>query len=75
MVAQNAKITALYCRLSVDDRLDGESNSITNQKNILTMNSELSTVRRTKKLSDDESGLWIIRLNETACPGENSKAS
>lgn len=29
------KITALYCRLSNDDMLDGESNSITNQKNIL----------------------------------------
>ena len=25
------KITALYCRLSQDDMLDGESNSITNQ--------------------------------------------
>lgn len=29
------KITALYCRLSNDDMLDGESNSITNQKAIL----------------------------------------
>lgn len=29
------KITALYCRLSQDDMLDGESNSITNQKLIL----------------------------------------
>ena len=29
------KITALYCRLSVDDSVDGESNSITNQKDIL----------------------------------------
>ena len=29
------KITALYCRLSQDDMLDGESNSITNQKNII----------------------------------------
>lgn len=28
-------ITALYCRLSRDDDLDGESNSITNQKKIL----------------------------------------
>ncbi len=26
------KITALYCRLSQDDILNGESNSITNQK-------------------------------------------
>ena len=29
------KITALYCRLSNDDDLQGESNSITNQKTIL----------------------------------------
>ncbi len=30
------KITALYCRLSQDDGRDGESNSISNQKAILT---------------------------------------
>ena len=29
------KITELYCRLSRDDLLQGESNSITNQKTIL----------------------------------------
>ena len=34
------KITALYCRLSQDDMLDGESNSITNQKAILQKFSE-----------------------------------
>ena len=28
-------ITALYCRLSQDDGIDGESNSISNQKEIL----------------------------------------
>ena len=28
-------ITALYCRLSRDDELQGESNSISNQKRIL----------------------------------------
>lgn len=32
---QNQKITALYCRLSQDDGIDGESNSIANQKTIL----------------------------------------
>lgn len=32
---ENEKITALYCRLSQDDNLDGESNSISNQKEIL----------------------------------------
>ena len=30
MNQQPEKITALYCRLSQDDALDGESNSITN---------------------------------------------
>ena len=30
-----APITALYCRLSHDDELKGESNSISNQKKIL----------------------------------------
>lgn len=29
------RITALYCRLSQDDGIDGESNSISNQKEIL----------------------------------------
>lgn len=28
----DGKITALYCRLSRDDELEGESNSITTQK-------------------------------------------
>ena len=32
---QEEKITALYCRLSQDDNLDGEINSISNQKEIL----------------------------------------
>lgn len=36
MNQQPDKITALYCRLSQDDTLDGESNSITNQKNLLS---------------------------------------
>lgn len=34
-IGQEEKITALYCRLSQDDNLDGESNSISNQKEIL----------------------------------------
>ena len=32
---EQEKITALYCRLSQDDGLDGDSNSIQNQKTIL----------------------------------------
>lgn len=35
MTQSDEKITALYCRLSKDDDLLGESNSITNQKRIL----------------------------------------
>ena len=31
------KITALYCRLSHEDELAGESNSISNQKDILIL--------------------------------------
>ena len=34
--SNNEKITALYCRLSRDDELAGESNSIKNQKSILS---------------------------------------
>ena len=33
---QSDKITTLYCRLSRDDELAGESNSITNQKSIVS---------------------------------------
>jgi site-specific DNA recombinase len=35
MDAQSNQLTALYCRLSRDDELQGDSNSIANQKNIL----------------------------------------
>ena len=35
MLRQSDKITALYCRLSRDDELTGDSNSIVNQKAIL----------------------------------------
>ena len=33
--SNQVKITALYCRLSQDDGLDGDSNNIQNQKKIL----------------------------------------
>lgn len=36
LMRQSDKITALYCRLSRDDELQGDSNSIVNQKNILS---------------------------------------
>lgn len=37
---ESDKITALYCRLSRDDELSGESNSIKNQKSILSKYAE-----------------------------------
>ncbi len=42
------QITALYCRLSNEDDLDGESNSIQNQRAIL------------QKFAQDQ-GFWNIR--------------
>lgn len=35
MIEQSEKKTALYCRLSRDDELEGESNSIHNQRQML----------------------------------------
>ena len=35
VVSDNKNVTALYCRLSRDDELQGDSNSIINQKKIL----------------------------------------
>lgn len=35
MLRATEKITALYCRLSQEDANEGDSNSITNQKDIL----------------------------------------
>lgn len=47
------KFTALYCRLSHDDELDGESNSIKNQKNILQRYAEEHNVFNYKFFVDD----------------------
>ena len=47
------KITALYCRLSQDDMLQGESNSITNQKAILKKYAEDNGFRNTVFYVDD----------------------
>jgi DNA invertase Pin-like site-specific DNA recombinase len=47
------KITALYCRLSVDDRADGESNSITNQKEILAKYASDNGFTNTQFFVDD----------------------
>ena len=56
------KITALYCRLSVDDRADGESNSIANQKKILSRYAKENDFSNTKFYVDDGiSGTTFIR--------------
>lgn len=47
------KITALYCRLSQDDMVDGESNSITNQKLILKKYADDNGFRNTVFYVDD----------------------
>lgn len=47
------KITALYCRLSQDDMLQGESNSITNQKAILKRYADDNNFRNTAFYVDD----------------------
>ena len=47
------KITALYCRLSNDDDLNGESNSITNQKAILQKYADDNGFRNVQFYVDD----------------------
>ena len=50
---QSDKITALYCRLSRDDELQGESNSITNQKSIVEKYAKENGFKNTKFFVDD----------------------
>ena len=47
------KITSLYCRLSNEDALDGESNSIANQRSILTRFAADHGFTNTRILVDD----------------------
>ena len=47
------KITALYCRLSRDDELQGDSNSIINQKAILQKYADDNGFRNTTLFVDD----------------------
>ena len=53
MNIKSDKITALYCRLSRDDELQGESNSITNQKSILEKYAKENGFRNTRVFVDD----------------------
>ncbi len=47
------KVTALYCRLSRDDELSGDSNSIVNQKEILSAYAQKHGLANTKFYVDD----------------------
>lgn len=49
----DSKITALYCRLSRDDALHGESNSISNQRELLTRYARENGLRNTRFFIDD----------------------
>ncbi len=53
MKRQSDKITALYCRLSRDDELQGDSNSIVNQKAILSKYAKDNGFRNPKYFVDD----------------------
>ena len=50
---QSDKITALYCRLSRDDELQGDSNSIVNQKNILSKYAKENSFKNLQYFVDD----------------------
>ena len=50
---QSDKITALYCRLSRDDELQGDSNSIVNQKNILSKYAKENGFKNLQYFVDD----------------------
>ena len=50
---ESDKLTALYCRLSRDDELSGESNSITNQKSILSKYAKDNNFFNTRTFIDD----------------------
>ena len=50
---EDDKITALYCRLSRDDELAGESNSIKNQKSILSKYAKDNNFQNIKFFVDD----------------------
>lgn len=53
IAALDNKITALYCRLSRDDELQGDSNSIKNQKSILQKYADDQGFRNTQFFVDD----------------------
>lgn len=62
MLQQNEKITALYCRLSQEDELSGESGSIQHQRQILGEYAEKNHFPNPKFFIDDGySGVSVDR--------------
>ena len=53
MKDQSNIVTALYCRLSRDDDMQGDSNSITNQKKLLSKYAKEYGLTNTKYFVDD----------------------
>ncbi len=67
------KITILYCRLSNEDALDGESNSIQNQKACTPILSADPTVKEDAMLDQQKITILYCRLsNEDALDGESN---
>ena len=66
MLQPNQKITALYCRLSRDDNLEGDSNSIQNQKLILQKYADENGFQNTRFYVDAAViiGLKTLRLKK-----------
>ena len=58
------KITALYCRLSQDDGIDGESNSISNQKERIKIPTEKLRKYFPKNYSTSQIEEAIIKMCE-----------
>lgn len=60
------KITALYCRLSQDDGREGESNSISNQKEILLAYAQQNNFPNPQFFTDEAViiGLKTLRLKK-----------
>ena len=52
-VLSSDEITALYCRLSQDDKQEGDSNSIINQKKIHNPDLYISVIVRGKPVLND----------------------
>ncbi|EAD1188751.1 DUF4368 domain-containing protein [Listeria monocytogenes] len=78
MNQQPEQITALYCRLSRDDELQGDSNSIVNQKSILSKYAEEHRLLNTRFFIDDGvSGTTFDRpgLNEMLALIDEEKVS